>query len=92
MVDIINCDTWNLISSCALNSFAGSTLEVSGITEVKPNGEWSITGGTAAFASAHGTIKFINSQSSTATDAIKELDIHVFHTPEPAVNKYSLTF
>ncbi|KAG2561488.1 hypothetical protein PVAP13_8KG162800 [Panicum virgatum] len=73
-------------------SFAGSTLEVSGITEVKPNGEWSITGGTAAFASAHGTIKFINSQSSTATDAIKELDIHVFHTPEPAVNKYPLTF
>jgi hypothetical protein len=42
------------------------------------NGQWSITGGTAAFASAHGTIKFTNSQSSTATDAIKELDIHVF--------------
>ncbi|KAF8711314.1 hypothetical protein HU200_029339 [Digitaria exilis] len=53
----------------------GSTLEVSGLIEVKPNGEWSITGGTAAFASAHGTIKFIISQSSTATDAIREPDI-----------------
>lgn len=69
-----------------LNSFAGSTLEVSGIMEVKPNGQWSVTGGTAAFASAHGTIKFTNSPSSTATDAIRELDIHVFHTPETAVS------
>ena len=59
---------------------------VSGITEDKPEGQWSITGGTVAFASAHGTIKFINSESSTATDCIKELDIHVFHTPEPAVS------
>jgi hypothetical protein len=59
---------------------------VSGITEVKPNGQWSITGGTVAFASAHGTINFINSQSSTATDAIKELDIRVFHTPEVLVS------
>jgi len=65
-------------------SSAGSTLVVSGITEDKPEGQWSITGGTVAFASAHGTIKFINSESSTATDCIKELDIHVFHTPEPA--------
>nr|TKV99861.1 hypothetical protein SEVIR_8G071800v2 [Setaria viridis] len=62
------------------SSFAGSTLEVSGITEVKPNGQWSITGGTVAFASAHGTIKFINSQSSTAADAIKELDIFMYST------------
>ncbi|RCV37534.1 hypothetical protein SETIT_8G071100v2 [Setaria italica] len=69
---------------------AGSALDVSGITEVKPNSQWSITGGTVAFASAHGTIKFINSQSSTATDAIKELDIHVFHTPEATVQVTTL--
>ncbi|EAZ06679.1 hypothetical protein OsI_28925 [Oryza sativa Indica Group] len=66
-------------------SFAGSTIEVSGLLGVKPNGQWSITGGTGTFASAHGTIKFMNSQSSTATDDIRELDIHVFHTPEAVV-------
>uniref|UniRef100_A0A0E0IAL2 Dirigent protein n=1 Tax=Oryza nivara TaxID=4536 RepID=A0A0E0IAL2_ORYNI len=65
--------------------FAGSTIEVSGLLGVKPNGQWSITGGTGTFASAHGTIKFTNSQSSTATDDIRELDIHVFHTPEAVV-------
>uniref|UniRef100_K3ZMS5 Dirigent protein n=1 Tax=Setaria italica TaxID=4555 RepID=K3ZMS5_SETIT len=68
-----------------------SALDVSGITEVKPNSQWSITGGTVAFASAHGTIKFINSQSSTATDAIKELDIHVFHTPEATHVIFAMT-
>ncbi|XP_006659330.1 pterocarpan synthase 1-like isoform X2 [Oryza brachyantha] len=63
-------------------SFAGSTLEVSGILD-KHDGRWSITGGTAAFGSAHGTIKFTESQSST--EIIRELDIHVFHTPETVV-------
>jgi hypothetical protein len=58
---------------------------VSGILE-GPSGQWSVTGGTAAFAGAHGTIKFTTSPSSTATDAIRELDIHVFHTPEAAVS------
>ncbi len=71
---------------CVWNSFAGSTIEVSGLLGVKPNGQWSITGGTGTFASAHGTIKFTNSQRSTATDDIRELDIHVFHTPETVVS------
>jgi hypothetical protein len=39
--------------------------------------------GTEAFANAHGTIKFSISSSSTATDAIYALDIHVFYTQEP---------
>uniref|UniRef100_A0A0E0AUF3 Dirigent protein n=1 Tax=Oryza glumipatula TaxID=40148 RepID=A0A0E0AUF3_9ORYZ len=67
------------------SAIAGSTIEVSGLLGFKPNGQWSITGGTGTFASAHGTIKFTNSQSSTATDDIRELDIHVFHTPEAVV-------
>ncbi|EEE68550.1 hypothetical protein OsJ_27024 [Oryza sativa Japonica Group] len=67
------------------SAMAGSTIEVFGLFGVKPNGQWSITGGTGTFASAHGTIKFTNSQSSTATDDIRELDIHVFHTPEAVV-------
>jgi hypothetical protein len=56
---------------------------VLGIINAKPSGQWSIIGGTEAFANAHGTIKFSISSSSTATDAIYALDIHVFYTQEP---------
>lgn len=47
-----------------------------------PTDELSITGGTGVFTNAHGTIKFTTSQSSTSTDAIREVDIHVFYTPD----------
>jgi hypothetical protein len=61
--------------------FAGSTLEVLGLTG-NPTDELSITGGTGVLTNAHGTAKFTSSQSSTSTDAIREVDIHVFYTPE----------
>ncbi|OEL31247.1 hypothetical protein BAE44_0007734 [Dichanthelium oligosanthes] len=69
----------------ACNSFAGSTLEVLGITLPQPSsGQWSIMGGTGAFTNAHGNIKYKDVQStmSSITDVVKELDIHIFYTPE----------
>lgn len=39
-------------------------------------------GGTGVFTNAHGNVKFTYSNNSTATDVIREVDIHVFYTPE----------
>ncbi|CAN6299471.1 unnamed protein product [Urochloa humidicola] len=66
-------------------SFAGSTLEVLGLILPKPTrGQWSIMGGTGVFTNAHGTIKYTDVQStvSSITDNVRELDIHIFYTPE----------
>ncbi|CAD6212558.1 unnamed protein product [Miscanthus lutarioriparius] len=68
------------------SSFAGSTLEVLGITlPPRPSGgQWSIMGGTGTFTNAHGNIKYndVQSTESSITDVVKELDIDIFYTPE----------
>ncbi|XP_066341974.1 pterocarpan synthase 1-like [Miscanthus floridulus] len=68
------------------NSFAGSTLEVLGITlPPRPSGgQWSIMDGTGTFTNAHGNIKYndVQSTESSITDVVKELNIHIFYTPE----------
>ncbi|KAL6883530.1 hypothetical protein ACP4OV_010944 [Aristida adscensionis] len=63
--------------------FAGSTLQVLGIIDGSATGEWSIMGGTGAFANAHGTIKYKQSSGivPSIVETLRELDIQVF-TPE----------
>ncbi|CAM0912686.1 unnamed protein product [Alopecurus aequalis] len=63
--------------------FAGSTLQVMGLSAPIPQGEWSIVGGTGVFRMAQGTIKFkeAGNPPSTSEDDVKELDINVFYTP-----------
>ncbi|KAF8720496.1 hypothetical protein HU200_023742 [Digitaria exilis] len=41
-------------------------------------------GGTGTFANAHGIIKYrdVPSTVSSITDIVRELDIHIFYTPE----------
>lgn len=76
------------------NSFAGSTLEVLGLILPKPtNGQWAIIGGTGTFANAHGLIKFreVPSTVSRITDVVRELDIHIFYTPETSANVRTFT-
>jgi hypothetical protein len=43
-------------------------------------------GGTGVFTNAHGTIKYrdVQSTDSSITDNVRELDIHIFYTPETA--------
>ncbi|KAI4966130.1 hypothetical protein ZWY2020_046448 [Hordeum vulgare] len=65
--------------------FAGSTLQVTGITAGLESGQWSIVGGTGQFIMAQGIISFTNHPASTWEDGIKELNIRVrYTTPQPA--------
>nr|XP_040251570.1 dirigent protein 5-like [Aegilops tauschii subsp. strangulata] len=64
--------------------FAGSTLQVIGITAGLENGQWSIVGGTGQFIMAQGIISFTRHPASTWEDGIKELNIRVRYTiPQP---------
>ncbi|KAJ1295776.1 hypothetical protein BS78_01G248300, partial [Paspalum vaginatum] len=67
----------------ATSCFPGSTLEVLGVI-ASGTGQWSIMGGTGAFTNAHGIINFksVPSTVSSITDNVRELDIHIFYTPE----------
>ncbi|XP_037468975.1 dirigent protein 5-like [Triticum dicoccoides] len=60
--------------------FAGSTLQVMGITAGLESGQWSIVGGTGHFIMAQGIISFTNHPASTFEDGIKELNIRVRFT------------
>lgn len=75
----VNSDTSYILETLLNERFAGSSIQVVGLYS-NLNGQWFITGGTGAFTNAHGTVKF--STSTSGTEAIYELNIHVFYTPE----------
>ncbi|CAL4980483.1 unnamed protein product [Urochloa decumbens] len=61
--------------------FAGSTLQVLGLLDILvKQGELVIIGGTGAFSTAHGTIRYkeVQSTRSNITDVVRELEVHIF--------------
>ena len=64
---------------CAQQRFYGSTLQISGTSQV--NGEWSIVGGTGELTMAKGTVKRTEI-SYTGNTRISELKIHAVYTPK----------
>ncbi|XP_044431790.1 dirigent protein 13-like [Triticum aestivum] len=70
--------------------FAGSTLQVIGITAGLENGQWSIVGGTGQFIMAQGIISFTRHPASTWEDGIKELNIRVRYTIPPPGKQYGI--
>lgn len=75
-----------ILISMKLNSFAGSTLQVMGVSSV---GEWSIVGGTGKLAFARGTIKYETVLNVPNVEYYQKLSIYALYTP-PSVSFRSL--
>ena len=77
--------TFSYIYLCfyAQNRFNGSTLQISGTSQI--NGEWSIVGGTGELSMAKGTVTRTEI-TYTGNTRISELKIHAFYTPMNRTN------
>ena len=79
-------NSWYISSNIAFESgsYAGSTLQVMGTSNDNIPNQWSIVGGTGAFAMAKGTIDHQVVEPSQGNEGSKKLSIRIIYNADAA--------